>query len=168
MVKKEVPNWNTIRVRESTYREIEKALNYDEVKKEGVSSITQFVTNAITKQLKELQKTGFKSVIINNDVIEIFDANINDDGMLVRIHHIKNKLSCLECNSNDCPHINYIWSIDHIADKLEGKGLIRTKKICPKCGVISKQSEIDDVFGYRKNKDKLITQSHCKKCRSKK
>ena len=56
MVKKEVPNWNTIRVRESTYREIEKALNYDEVKKEGVSSITQFVTNAITKLRKELEK----------------------------------------------------------------------------------------------------------------
>ena len=168
MVKKDiVSKWTTVRIRDELYNEIEKGLHKDIIKKQGISSISQFVTNAIAKQLEEMNRTGFKHVMLKDDTIEIFDENIGENGKLASIQQNKNKLICLECNSKDCPHTNYIWSIEHIANDLEEKGIDRKEKTCPKCGVIAKQEKIDEIFGYRKNNNRIITQSYCKECRNK-
>ena len=150
MAKKDNSGWRPVQLPKDIVDEVEKIIKKDTIKKQGITSISQFISRTINEAVKEFEKTGFTTVTIKDNQIEIFDTNIGNRGMLISIHHIKNKLNCSKCNSKDCPHINYIWSIDHIADKLEDEGLVRTEKTCPKCGVIAKQTKIDDVFGYRK------------------
>lgn len=124
MVKKDVPKWNTIRVRESTYREIEKALNYDEVKKEGISSITQFVTNAITKHLKELESERMKHINMYDDHVKIMDNNLGNIGRIVSVYFKKGKTSwCDYCEETDCIHVQYAWEIPDVRSILETQGL---------------------------------------------
>ena len=159
--------WRTVNVKKSLLTNIEKLLDKEKVQKLGITNMSQFIDLALKEKLEELEKTGFRSIVIEGNIIEIFDENLGNDGKLVIVNHDKNKLNCSECNSKDCPHTNYILSIDHISEKLEEKGLIRTEKTCPKCGVIAKQLEIDNIFGYRKNGTRTITQSHCRNCRTK-
>ena len=161
-------NWTTANIRTNLINEVKKIIESDIGKKNGFTNANQFIDWAVKEKVEELEKTGFRSITIKENVIEIFDANLGENGELVSIHQNKNKLNCLECNSKNCTHINYIWSIDHIAEKLEYDGFNRTEKICPKCGITAKEIQIENLFGYRKIKDKVFTQSHCKNCRNKK
>ena len=167
MAKKNNLGWRPVQLPKDLVDEVEKIIKKDTIKKQGITSISQFIARTINDAIEAFEKTGFATITIKDKQIEIFDTNIGNKGTLVKIHHDKDKLNCSNCNSNDCPHINYIWSIEHIADELEGKGLIRTEKTCPKCGTMVKRSEIADVFGYRKINNKIITQSYCKECRNK-
>lgn len=285
-----IPKWNTVRIREDTYREIENVLEYDEVKKQGISSISQFVTNTLTKGLDEysgkrpsykqlgkkidemidiiknlqieqkyqakilrliekypkvidsplkekitefehtrfnnitthddhlrildnkIGKLGqivsvyfrknndmwcdycdetncvhvqyakeiphmkqvmekptynnFRSVIVKDTYIEIFDDGIRN-GIPVKITYGDKKLHCEECDSFNCNHVKYVWSIEHISKQLEDRGLVILEKTCPKCGTVANKTEIEDLFGYRKSNNKIITQSWCRYCRTK-
>jgi len=162
---KENSGWRPVQLPKDLVDQVEKIIKKDVIKKQGITSISQFISRTTNNALEKLEETGFKATTIKNDVIQIFDENLGDNGTLVSIKQNKNKLTCTICNSQDCSHVNYIWSLEAVAVDLEESGLIRTEKTCPKCGVIAKQIEIENIFGYRKNNDKKITQSWCKDCR---
>ena len=158
-------NWTTANIRVELINKVKKIIESDIGKKNGLTNANQFIDWAVKEKIEELERTGFKSVTIEGDIIQIFDENLGEYGELVTVIQNKNKLKCSKCNSNDCPHVNYIWVIDHIADRLEENGFVRTEKICPECGVVARELKIDDIFGYRKSNNQLITQSWCRNCR---
>jgi len=116
--------------------------------------------------LEKPNYVGLKSLIVKDEYIEIFDKNIRK-GIPVKITYDNKKLHCEECKSFNCNHIKYVWSVDHISSQLQERGLITLEKTCPKCGTVAKETEINDLFGYRKSKGKIITQSWCRYCRTK-
>jgi len=116
--------------------------------------------------LEKLSDIGLKSLIVKDEYIEIFDKNIRK-GIPVKISYSDKKLYCTECESFNCNHVKYVWSVDHISSQLQERGLVTLEKTCPKCGTVAKETEINDLFGYRKSKGKIITQSWCRYCRTK-
>ena len=205
MVKKQIiSKWNTVRIRDELYHEVEKILHESPVKKHGISSISQFVTNSIADKLDEysgkkpsysklenkldlllkqiekledhIMKTefreipstnnNFKSVIVKDTYIEIFDNDIRN-GIPIKITYDDKQLHCEECKFFNCNHIKHVWSIEHISNQLEKRGLTIIEKTCPKCGTIADKTDIDNIFGYRKDSGKTITQSWCRYCRTK-
>ena len=124
MARREAPKWNTIRVRESTYREIERALNCDEVKSEGISSITQFATSAITKHLRELEWTRMSLISTYEDHAKIMDNKLGKIGRIVAVYFRKGEDAwCEYCDEADCIHIQYAWELPEVRKILKGKGL---------------------------------------------
>jgi len=160
-------NWTTANIRTILIKEVKKIIESDIGKKNGFTNANQFIDWAVKEKVEELEKKGFRSVTIKENIIEIFDENLGENGELVSIHHNKNKLNCLECNLHNCIHINYIWSINHIADRLEADGFDRTEKICPKCGITAKEIQIEKLFGHKKIKGKIFTHPYCKNCTNK-
>lgn len=124
MVKRKiVPNWKSIRVREETYKEIEKALEYDEVKKLGISSITHFATNAITKQLEELKQESMTHINMYEDHVKIMDRQLGKLGRIVSVY-FKAEVPpwCDYCEESDCIHVQYAWEIPKVRKALERHG----------------------------------------------
>lgn len=69
--RKTTQKWNTIRVRESTFKRIEILLNTPKLKKSGTTNISQFVTNVITNKLDELEgkKPSYNEMV--NEINEL-------------------------------------------------------------------------------------------------
>ena len=124
MARREAPRWNTIRVRESTYREIERALNCDEVKREGISNITQFATSAITKYLRELEWTRMSLISTYKDHTKIMDNKLGRIGRIVTVYFRKGEDAwCEFCDETDCIHIQYAWELPEVRKILRVRGL---------------------------------------------
>ena len=125
MVKKKLaPKWNTVRVREGTYKEIEKALETAEMERLGISSISQFVTNALTKQLEELRQESMEHVNMSEDHVKIMDRKLGKMGRILAVHFKQEHLPyCDYCEESDCIHVQYAWELPEARKVLEGHGL---------------------------------------------
>ena len=123
-MKRKPPKWNTIRVREATYREIEKALQNSEVEKAGISSITQFATDAITRRLEELKTGRMAHLNMHADHVKIIDNKLDRIGRIVSVYFRKaNRPWCDYCEERDCIHVQYAWEIPKVKEILKGHGL---------------------------------------------
>ena len=125
MVKKKLaPKWNTVRVREGTYREIEKALESDEMERLGISSISQFVTNALIKQLEELRQESMEHVNMYDDHVKIMDRKLGKMGRILTVYFKREHLPyCDYCGETDCVHVQYAWELSEARKVLEGYDL---------------------------------------------
>ena len=125
MVKKKMaPKWNTVRVREGTYREIEKALESDEMERLGISSISQFVTNALIKQLEEVRQESMEHINMYDDHVKIMDRKLGKMGRIIAVHFKQEHLPyCDYCEETDCIHVQYAWELPEARAVLEGYGL---------------------------------------------
>ena len=125
MVKKKLaPKWNTVRIREETYREIEKVLESDEMKRLGISSISQFVTNALIKQLEELRQESMEHVNMYDDHVKIMDRKLGKMGRIVSVYFKREgKPYCDYCGESDCIHVQFAWELPEARKVLEGHGL---------------------------------------------
>ena len=226
MVRKSNSEWRPVQLPKDLVDEVERTIKTDMIKKEGITSISQFISRTVNDKIQELEQArfnvinthdnhlkildnkigklgqivsvyfkknndmlcdycnenncvhvqyakeiphmkqvmekptynNFRSVIVKDTYIEIFDDNIRN-GIPVKITYGDKKLHCEECESFNCNHVKHIWSIEHISDQLEEIGLVIMEKTCPKCGTVADKTEIDNLFGYRKSNDKIITQS---------
>ena len=133
---------------------------------EHIKKIERMYAELLTPAWKEkLTHNNFRSVIVKDTYIEIFDDGIRN-GIPVKITYDDKKLHCEECESFNCNHVKHVWSIEHISKQLEERGLTVIEKTCPKCGTVANKTEVEDVFGYRKSSGKVITQSWCRYCRT--
>ena len=125
MVKKKLaPKWNTVRVREGTYREIEKALESDEMERLGISSISQFVTNALIKQLEELRQESMEHINMYDDHVKIMDRKLGKMGRIIAVHFKQEHLPyCDYCEETGCIHVQYAWELPEARAVLRGYGL---------------------------------------------
>ena len=125
MVKKKLaPKWNTVRIREGTYKEIEKALETDEMERLGVSSISQFVTNALIKQLEELRQKSIEYVNMSEDHVKIMDRKLGKMGRIVAVHFRPQRPPyCDYCGESDCVHVQYVWELPGARAILKERGL---------------------------------------------
>ena len=125
MVKKKLaPKWNTVRIREGTYKEIEKALETDELERLGISSISQFVTNALIKQLEESRQKSMEHVNMSEDHVKIMDRKLGRMGRILAVHFKQEHPPyCDYCEESDCIHVQYAWELPEARKVLEGHGL---------------------------------------------
>ena len=124
MVKKDIiPKWTSIRIRNELYNEVEKMLHKDSVKKLGISSISQFVTNAISEYVEELEQKNMSHVNVYDDHVKIMDRELGKIGRIVSVYFKKgNKPWCDYCRESDCIHVQYAWEIADVRKILEKYG----------------------------------------------
>ena len=125
MVKKKMaPKWNTVRIREEMYREIERVLEREDIKKLGISSISQFVTNALISQLIELRRGSMIYVNIYDDHVKILDSRLEEKGRILAVYFKREGLPyCDYCRATDCVHVQFAWELPKAKVVLEREGL---------------------------------------------
>ena len=114
----------TVNVKKVFLEQIEKILQYEEVKKEGIINTSQFIDYALKEKLEKLAQKRMSHVNIYDDHVKIMDNHLDKIGRIVSVYFKKGKNSwCDYCESANCIHIQYAWKIPSVRSVLEELGL---------------------------------------------
>ena len=124
MTEKSKQNWVTTKIRRTLNSEIEKILNTEEAKADGLTNTAQFVDSAIRERLKRLKQKRFSHQNTYEDKVRILDNRIGQMGDIVTIF-LRGKEKdgfCDYCERNDCIHVKYMWDLPDVKEILTRKG----------------------------------------------
>ena len=115
--------WRTLNIRSTLLDEIEKILQSDEAKKEGLTNLSQFVDVAIRELLEKLEQESISHVNMYYDHVKIMDRKLGKLGRIVSVYFKKeNNPWCDYCEESDCIHVQYAWEIADVRKVLKKYG----------------------------------------------
>lgn len=117
-------NWRTVNVKKVLLEQIEKIVNSDEVKKEGITNVSQFIDSALKEKLEEIEQKRFAHQNTYDDKVRILDNKIGKIGDIVTIF-LKDELKkgfCDYCESENCVHVKYMWELEDVVKILKKRG----------------------------------------------
>jgi hypothetical protein len=102
--------FKSITIKENVYRELEATYDKEKIMlaREGVGSLTAFVTRIIANHIREKDDSRLKHFNIYESVIRIQDSKI---GRLVDVDYRRGEMFCGLCHSTECLHTGYAWGI---------------------------------------------------------
>ncbi len=113
-------DWRTVNVKKSLLEQIEKILYSDEVKKEGITNMSQFIDSALKEKIEDIEQKRMNHLNMYDDHIKIMDNNLGKIGRIVSVYFKKgNKPWCDYCEESDCIHVQYAWEIADVRKILE-------------------------------------------------
>ena len=126
MTEKTKENWVTTKVRRTLSSEIEKILETNEAKKEGLTNLSQFVDSAIRELLEKLESSRFTHENTYENKVRIRDDKIGSLGDIVTIflRDDEKKGFCDYCESNICIHVKYMWELPDVVKILKKRNFI--------------------------------------------
>lgn len=117
-------NWRTVNVKKVLLEQIEKIVNSDEVKKEGITNVSQFIDSALKEKLEEIEQKRFAHQNTYDDKVRILDNKIGKMGDIVTIF-LRDELKrgfCDYCESENCVHVKYMWELEDVVKILKKRG----------------------------------------------
>ena len=124
VARKVIPKWTTVRIKSELFKEVERALEYDDVKKIGISTVSHFVTNSVAKYLQEMKQESMTHVNMHDNHIKIMDRDLEKHGRIVSVYfQCPNTPYCDYCEKDDCIHVQFAWEIPEARRILERHGL---------------------------------------------
>jgi len=117
-------NWRTVNVKKVLLEQIEKIVNSDEVKKEGITNVSQFIDSALKEKLEEIEQKRFAHQNTYDDKVRILDNKIGKMGDIVTIF-LRDEFKkgfCDYCESESCVHVKYMWELKDVVKILKKKG----------------------------------------------
>jgi len=117
-------NWRTVNVKKVLLEQIEKIVNSDEVKKEGITNVSQFIDSALKEKLEEIEQKRFAHQNTYDDKVRILDNKIGKMGDIVTIF-LRDELKkgfCDYCESDNCVHVKYMWELEDVVKILKKRG----------------------------------------------
>lgn len=107
--------WRAITVREETYFHISKYMdeNKDLLSQEGIETPNDLIEWFISKQ----PKPRFEHFNVCDDHVTIIDRAIQPDELL-NVYIRDKKLYCESCQTDNCVHVGYAWTIPKVREKL--------------------------------------------------
>ncbi|MCL4323859.1 MAG: hypothetical protein M1144_00085 [Candidatus Thermoplasmatota archaeon] len=102
--------FKSVTLKEETYRELEDTYRQEKeiLAREGIGSLTAFVTRIVSSYLREREKTRLRHFNIYESVIRIQDSKI---GRLVDVDYRNGEMFCSLCHSTECLHTGFAWGI---------------------------------------------------------
>ena len=123
MVKKDNLGWRPVQLPKELVDEVEKMLQSDIVGKQGITSISQFISRAVSEGLSKLESERFKHMNMYDDHVKIIDNKLDKIGRIVSVYFKKgNRPWCDYCEEPDCIHVQYAWEIADVRKILEKYG----------------------------------------------
>ena len=78
--KKGNSGWRPVQLPKDLVDEVERVIETNEVKKEGVTSISQFISRTVSEALSKLESERLKHVNTYNDHVKIMDNRLGKIG----------------------------------------------------------------------------------------
>ncbi len=119
--KKSNSGWRPVQLPKDLVDEVEKVIETSEVKKTGVTSISQFISRIIDDHL---ESSRFSHQNTYEDKVRILDNKIGKLGDIVTIF-LKEELKkgfCDYCESENCVHVKYMWELEDVVKILKKRG----------------------------------------------
>ena len=127
MAKKTNSGWRPVQLPKDLVDEVEKVIETPEVKKTGVTSISQFISRIIDEHL---ESSRFSHQNTYEDKVRILDNKIGKLGDIVTIFLRNDKKDgfCDYCEQNNCVHVKYMWELPDVVKILKDRGFLSPYK----------------------------------------
>lgn len=116
-------DWSNVRLRKELVKRIEEYLETPEGKRTGFTNASQFIDGAVRELLKDLIQKRFEHINTYEDKVRVLDNMINKNGDIVTIFFKDKSGWCDHCQSTNCIHVKYAWSLDDVSKILKKHGL---------------------------------------------
>ena len=124
MVRKNKSDWRPVQLPKDLVDEVERIIKIDEIKKQGITSISQFISRTVNEEFEKLKQKNISHVNMYEDHVKIMDRKLGKLGRIISVYFKKGKTSwCDYCEEPDCIHVQYAWEIPEVRKILEKHGL---------------------------------------------
>ena len=112
--------WRPVQLPKDLVDEVENLTKKIEVRKHGITSMSQFISRAVSEELKRMKKADRLShVNMYDDHVKILDNGLDSVGRIVSVYFRKDsKTWCDYCESESCVHVQFSWEIPKVRDIL--------------------------------------------------
>jgi predicted CopG family antitoxin len=102
--------FKSITLKEDVYKRLEKVYNQNKLllQREGVDSLSSFITRIISSYIKEGDTARLEHFNLHENVIRIKDKKLE---RIIDVDYRNGEMFCELCGSTDCVHTGYAWSI---------------------------------------------------------
>lgn len=102
--------FKSITVKEEIYAALEATFNQNRsrLEREGIDSLSSFVTKIISSYIKQTTTGRLEHFNLFENVVRIRDRKL---GRIVDVEYRNEDMFCDQCESNNCVHTGYAWSI---------------------------------------------------------
>ncbi len=111
-------DWKTVNVKKVMMDEVEKMLQTDAVRGEGITNMSQFVDLALREKLEKLEKKRFEHINMYDDHVKILDNRLGRAGRILSVYFRDTRAWCEYCDEHMCVHIQYAWEIPDVREVL--------------------------------------------------
>ena len=116
--------WRTVNVKEVLLVQIEKVLDTEAAKNEGLINLSQFIDSALKEKLELLKQKHLNHLNMYEDHVKILDSKLEGRGRIVSVYFKRDDGPwCDYCEEPDCVHVQYAWELPEARKVLEGYGL---------------------------------------------
>ena len=124
MAKKSNSGWRPVQLPKDLVDEVERIVKTNRVKKQGVTSISQFIARTVNEELKKLESARMSRVNVYEDRARIMDDRIGKMGRIVSVYFKRGKGPwCDYCSEDDCVHVQYAWELPDARKILKRHGM---------------------------------------------
>ncbi|MEM3670245.1 MAG: hypothetical protein QW767_00660 [Thermoprotei archaeon] len=102
--------FKSITVKEEIYEALEDIYNQNKTRleHEGIDSLSSFVTKIISAYIKQTSGARLEHFNLFENVIRIRDNKL---GRIVDVDYRNEDMFCEQCESSNCVHTGYAWSV---------------------------------------------------------
>lgn len=116
-------DWKTVNVKKVMMDEVERMLQTDAIRKEGITNMSQFVDLALREKLERLERKRFDHINMYDDHVKILDNKLDRVGRIVSVYFRDTRAWCDYCDEHMCVHIQYAWEIPDVREVLAARKL---------------------------------------------
>ena len=114
-------DWKTVNVKKAMMDEVERMLQTDAIRKEGITNMSQFVDLALREKIERLERKRFDHVNMYDDHVKILDNKLDRMGRIVSVYFRDARAWCDYCEEHMCVHIQYAWEIPDVREVLAAR-----------------------------------------------
>ena len=124
MAKKPNYGWRPVQLPKDLVDTVESLLKTSRVKKQGITSISQFIARTVNEEILKLESFRMAKVSTYKDHVRIMDNKIGNVGRIVSVYFKKGNSSwCDYCDKANCIHVQYAWEIPAAKEMFEIHGM---------------------------------------------
>lgn len=116
-------DWKTINVKKGLLDEVEKMLQGQTMRNEGITNASQFVDSALKEKIEKLGRKRFEHINKYEDHVKILDNKLDKVGRIVSVYFKDERTWCDYCDENFCVHTQYAWEIPEVRKILQNYGI---------------------------------------------
>ena len=116
-------NQTTIRIDKGLKERVEKFLESPRAKELGYNHQANVINDAVRELLKELDTPRFEHLNFHDNIIRLIDNDAPNGTPFIEIRVNSKSITCGDCQTKDCIHINTIREVPKISKILREKGI---------------------------------------------
>ena len=118
-------NWKTVPLKAGLLDEVERIIQVDALKREGITNMSQFVDAAVKEKIDKFERKRFNHINMYEDHVKILDNDLEKIGRIVSVYFKDGqKAYCDYCNEHICVHIQFAWELPDVRKILEERDLV--------------------------------------------